>query len=142
MIPTNAFGVFPQGPLHGQDGNIHMTWDRFLRAIYARTGGSSGVPFTMHAAVIGGANNILQAPTLSEDFNVVVSGPAAKLPNLQPGQSQQVTNNTGGNLTIFPPTSLHNIDNLNPGVGYVLANGKSQRFTKTTNNAFLSLQLG
>lgn len=140
MIPTNPFGIFPQEPITPGGDKLHTTWDRFLRAIYARTGGQSGVPFTIHPAVQGGA--AASAPTLSEDFNVVTVGPNVRLANIQPAQTQQVTNATGANLTILPPSSQHTIDNLTPGTGYVLANGKSQRFTKTGNLTSISFQQG
>lgn len=144
MIPPNSFGNVPYDPLVGSGGKMTTVWDRFIRAIYARTGGQTGVPFQVNPQLQAAGSSISDAAQLTVDYHTVVagSGNGVKLSNLQPGQTQTVVNLTGAALKVYPPDATHIIDALGGGTPYSIPSGKSQVFTAHTATQFHSLQLG
>lgn len=143
-MPANQrpLPVFPQESITEGAGPLNVAWDRFMRTMYQRTGGASGVPTTTVQPGITGGSSIGNAPVLTNDFNPITSGTFVRLQSLQPAQTQEVNNLTGGNLTVLPPSNSAQIDALGVGNGYVIANGKTQRFTAQTITQLHSLQLG
>jgi hypothetical protein len=138
MIPLYPTQQEPQTQPLIQGGDATQAFYYFLRALFLRTGGASGVPSTVATAVAAGGQ------TLTEDFNAVATGASnVRLANLQPGQSQGVLNSSGGALTIMPFGS----GQIDGGASYSLANGKSQIFTcyqllGNGSPSYHSLQLG
>lgn len=120
-IPLYPFQLPPpkQGLIGGGGIALH-TFYNFIRVLFLRTGGSSGIPCTV------GNNLTASGQTLSDDFNEILAGPGGTviLANLQPGQWQSVYNGNGGGLTVNP-FGVGQIDGV---ASYSLANTKTQIF--------------
>ena len=142
QLPQQTSGIVAQGSAPTR------SFFFFLQALFNRTGGQSGIPFTIGANLSALDTTLANALALTNDYNEVLLAPGTgvRLANLQPGQMQWVYNGTGGGINVFP-TASGQIDALAVGAAYVLANGKTQVFTCTkqlsTGAAFYrSLQLG
>jgi hypothetical protein len=99
-----------------------------IRALFNRTGGAPGIPFTTGSSLIGSGVDQSTALVLTDDFNEVLSGSGGvTLASLQPGEFQVVFNGLGGNLNVYPP-SKGQINALGNNTPYVLATGKTQFF--------------
>ena len=116
LSQPNSGGVFAQA------------WWWLINALYNRTGGASGNPFTVGAGLTATAGAVGPLP-LTNDYNEVLAGGGlgVMLYNMQPGQSQVVFNGTGSAISVFPFTT-GSIDALAVNAVYALANGKSQWF--------------
>jgi len=140
VIPLYPTQQQPQTEPLIAGGTAVQAFYYFLRALFLRTGGASGVPNTIGAGLTVPASGL----PLSNDFNAVTSAAGnAILANLQPGQSQGVLNLSGGVLTVAPFGS----GQIDGGASYALANGKSQVFTcyqllGNGSPSYRSLQLG
>ena len=115
----------------------------FLKALFDRTGGNSGVFQTA-----GSGLTVSSSPlTLTEDFSEILSGSGdVSLSAIKPGQWQVVYNGLAGNLNVLP-ASGGQIDALAVDAPYVLATGKSQFFwcaslLASGGSFYRSLQLG
>jgi len=110
------------------NGIFTQYWWWLINALYNRTGGASGNPNTVGAALTASAGAV--GPLLlSSYYNEVLfgGGLGVMLANMQAGQSQVVFNGTGSAISVFPYTSGE-IDALAVNAAYALANGKSQWF--------------
>jgi hypothetical protein len=122
VIPLYPFQQQPQTQsLVGRIGEARQTFYNFLRALFLRTGGNSGIPDTV-------GNDLTAAgQVLSDDYNEILHGPGGIviLANLQGGQRQVVYNGSGGGIGIFP----FGAGLIDGAASYSLANGKTQIFT-------------
>ena len=122
MIPLYPFQQQPaQQSLVGRAGEARQTFYNFLRALFLRTGGNSGIPDTV------GNGLTASGQTLSDDYNEMLHGPGGTvvLANLQGGQRQVVYNGSGGAVTVHPFGS----GLIDGSATYSLANTKTQIFT-------------
>ena len=132
MISLFPYSQFPPQGLRQIDGSGKLLNPLYylLQALYKRTGGNSGILWTVGAnlTATGFAQNTALA--ITNDYNEVLTGIGLSvvLAQLQVGQQQWVFNGTGGNLRIFPPVGGQ-IDALGPNNFYLLSNGKTQIFT-------------
>ncbi len=93
--------------------------------LYRRTGGQSGIPFTVGKDLVAAGTLQTNALMLSDDFNEVLTGSGGvMLKALQPGQFQIVYNGIGGNLNVYPSLPNGQIDGIT--TAYTLANHKTQ----------------
>ena len=129
MIP-----LFPQQlpqptvPIVAQAGVATHPFLYLIRALFNRTGGNSGIPFTVGQQLIAAGTMQANALALSNDFNEITSGSGGvTLSNLQPGQFQFVFNGLGTALSVYP-FGIGQIDLLAVSAPYVLAAGKTQIF--------------
>lgn len=102
-----------------------------IQALFNRTGGDSGVPFTSGSGLTATGSTQATALALTDDFNEVtggVAGTGVQLANLQPGQFQLVFNGiNSGNLDVWP-ASGGQINALGNNIHFALTNGKTQIF--------------
>ena len=122
MIPLYPFQQQPQTqPLVGRTGEARQTFYNFLRALFLRTGGNSGIPDTV------GNGLTAASQVLADDYNEVLHGPGGTviLADLQGGQRQAVYNGTGGGLTV----QSFGAGQIDGAASYSLANTKTQIFT-------------
>ncbi len=136
-IPTYPIQLPPQNTQIIGGSGIQQVFYNFLRILFLRTGGPSGISQTVSPGLAA------TGQTLTEDYTAVSSGSSVVLANLQPGQQQTVLNVTGGGLTISPFGS----GQIDGGANYSLPNTKTQIFTCVVllaNGfpAYRSLQLG
>ena len=149
MIPLNPWPQFivqTAEQVNG-DGSLIRNFYFMLLSFFKRTGGASGIPFTVGQKIEAIGTGQSTATVLSDDYNeVLTGGGGVVLFSLQPGQTQAVFNGTGGNLHVYPILGGQ-IDALAANAPYVLANGKTQYFTAyetlaSGQSLLRSLQLG
>ncbi len=136
-IPTYPFQLPPQNTQMMGGSGIAQVFYNFVRVLFLRTGGPSGIFNTVATGVVGSGQ------TLTEDYTAVFSGSSVGLANLQPGQQQWVLNLTGGILSVNP----FGLGTIDGNANYALPNTKTQIFTCFTllgdgSPAYRSLQLG
>ena len=122
MIPLYPFQQQPQTqPLVAGRGEAKQTFYNFLRALFLRTGGNSGIPDTV------GNGLTASGQVLADDYNEMLGGPGGTvvLANLQGGQRQVVYNGSGGAVTVQSFGS----GLIDGAASYSLANTKTQIFT-------------
>ena len=147
MIPTFAYVMPSQKQRFAlPDGTADALWWYFIWAMYNRGGGQSGVIDQVENAIAAAGASQATAYQLSRDYSEVLQGAGGVvLANLQPGQRQWVFNGTGGNINVYPFLNANapwQIDALGINQPYILANGKTQRFTAFSTTQARSLQLG
>lgn len=133
MIPTFSYGQFPpQGSPHIVRGQLANPLYYSLQAIFQRTGGNSGVPYTVGANLIASGGTQDTATSLTNDFNEVLnatpSATGVQLANLQIGQTQHVYNGSTQTISIYPTTGGV-IDTLTQNAPFTIAPGQSASFT-------------
>ena len=131
MIPQNPFQLpQPTTPILGNSGQASLIFYNFLKALFLRTGGQSGIPATVGANLTAAGASLAKALQLTNDYNEVLNGSGAGvlLSALQPGQSQLVFNGTGGSVNVYPATASGQINGLGNGTAFSLTNGKTQWF--------------
>lgn len=99
-------------------------WQFFL-GLQQRTGGGTGIFNSVSGPLTATGSAIIDALPLSNDWNLVANasaGSGVQLPNtMAPGCTCKVRNNGAGNLLIYPPTALFQIDALGFASPYTLA---------------------
>lgn len=146
MIPLNPNQLPAQNEnvIHGSQLTAKFFY--LIRALYNRTGGNSGIPFTVGSSLVAAGADQAHALALGNDFNSVTSGSGGvALAQLQPGQFQVVFSGIGS-LSVYPFLKGQ-IDALAVNSPYILSNGKSQLFwcdslLATGGSFYRSLQLG
>jgi hypothetical protein len=130
MIPQNPFQLpQPTTPILGNSGQASLIFYNFLKSLFQRTGGQSGIPFTVGSALIASGASLANGLQLTNDYNEVLTGSGGVvLSALQPGQSQIVFNGLGGSLNVYPATASGQINALGNGTAFSLGNGKTQWF--------------
>lgn len=147
MIPRYPQQLPPQEGQWIKGQSLNLPAFSLLKALFLRSGGNSGIPFTVGAALVAAGVDQPSALGLSNDFNEVLSGSGGvALAALQPGQWMLVFNGLGGGLNVFP-ASKGQIDALAVNAAYPLNAGKTQIFwcakLLTSGGSFYhSVQLG
>ena len=109
------------------DGSPTTQYYYLFRALFLRSGGQSGIPFTVGANLTAAGIGQSTALVLTNDFNEVLNGSGGvSLAALQPGQFQLVFNGLGS-LNVYPAVNGQ-IDAIAANGPYSLANGKTQIF--------------
>ena len=133
----------PQSPFVDKS-NLNLSYDgyQFLLDLL-NTATTSLSSKTVNGAVVAKGATQATATQLANDWNVITSGGGSGvlLAVSTTGQSQTIINQSGGNVTIYPPPG-YQIDALGANVGYTLANTKTQIFNFISSSQIYSLQLG
>jgi hypothetical protein len=121
--PTTPF-------VEAKKGTLNATWAQaFMLALFNRTGGATGIPFTSGASLVASGATQAKALQLVNDYNEVLSGSGGvSLFALQPAQSQVVFNGSGSTITVFP-ASGGQIDGNAINAGISLGNNTFGFFT-------------
>ena len=91
-------------PIVDQKQQVTTPWMAFFRALYLRTGESVGTPFsTSNNLVSTGTTQATALPLVDDWNNITGGGFGVILPAMTMGQSITVMNNSGGNVSIYPP---------------------------------------
>jgi hypothetical protein len=125
-------------------GKMSPTGSRFLRALYDRTGGGSGIIPSVKAGLIAAGNSQVTALQLRDDWNHIgttAPGTGAQIPALQIGQEVYVANDGANPLSIYPPGGWV-IDAYPINGAYSLPTTKMQKFRVIGRQMLRSLQLG
>ncbi len=128
MIPQYPYQLLTQTENWITGGSPSTRFFYLIRALFNRTGGSSGIPLTVGPALVAAGVGQSTALVLANDINEVLTGSGGvALASLQPGQLQIVYNGLGGNLNVYP---VHNgqINALGNDAPFVLGSGKTQFF--------------
>lgn len=132
-------------PAQDQDGTMSQTFWDFLRVIFDRTGQGAGVIEQVQTGVVAAgltqatATQLPTSDVCEIDQGNVNNG--VMLVTLATGQVQEVFNNTGNNIFVYPQVGVQ-IDVLAVNAGYFLATGKMQRFRAYSATKIRSMQLG
>jgi hypothetical protein len=130
VIPQYPYQMPPQiQPVVGPGGGMVNPFYYLLVALFNRTGGQGGVPFTVGNSLAASGSGQTNALVLVNDYNEVLTGTGGvQLAALQPGQTQIVYNATGASIIVYP-TPGGQIDTNTPNAGITLANGTTASFT-------------
>jgi hypothetical protein len=121
----------PTTPLvDANTGTPTQTWGQaFLLALFNRTGGATGIPFTAGSNLAAAGAVQATALPLINDYTEILSGSGGvSLFALQPGQSQVVYNGSGSAITVYP-ASGGQIDSNAVNAGVSLGNNTFGVFT-------------
>ena len=114
-------------PIVDQKQQITTPWMAFLRALYLRTGESTGLPNQVNLTATG---------SLTDDWNLISAD--VTLPALTGGQNVLIQNTVGGAVNVFPPSGA-TIDGV---ASYSLPGNKMQIFWFFSATRIFSTQLG
>jgi len=128
MIPLNPAQLVAQNDPWMQGSQPSIPFFQLIRSLFLRTGGASGIPFTVGANLAAAGVNQATALALVNDFNEITSGSGGvSLDALQAGQFQWVYNGLGGNVNVYPARNGQ-INALTVNSAFVLGSGKTQMF--------------
>lgn len=134
----------PQSAFVDKD-TLNLSYDGYQFLLDLINNATSGLTqASISANVAGAGGNQATAAQLTSQWNVIASGAANSgvlLGVYQPGESQQVFNQSGSAKLIYPPPG-YQIDGLGINAAYSLAGGKMQIFNFVSSAQIDSTQLG
>lgn len=144
MGQTTGRNLPPPQSAFVEKTNLNLSYDGYQYLLSLLNAAASVLPTaTIDPAIAGAGTTQATATLLKSQWNVVTAGAANSgvlLQLLQPGQSQNVINATGGSIKVYPPSSVA-ID-VNPqNIPYVLTAGMTQIFNTISAASIRSTQL-
>lgn len=129
MIPKFAFQWRnTTAVVQSSSGILTQFGYSLLLALWNRTGGATGIPFTVGSSLTAAGGSQATALPLIDDYNEVLNGVGGvSLYALSPGQSQTVYNGTAAAINVYPAAGGQ-INGSAVNAAYSLAAGASQQF--------------